>query len=156
MIADKMPQQFVAMHAETRAASENNDCAVKAVALLTGAPYSQVLELMAKHGRQARKGTFRGTTQAVIEELGFTVRKWTFKERLDLIASYSPKAPQWYQSLTTKQVKAYNKKWRALPCQSMLLFSTQHVSAYKDGEVIDWAHNRAKRINDIWEVIRVG
>jgi len=149
-----MPAEFIALSAESRTHNEYNDCAIKAVVIATGAPYAQVRKMMEDFGRKSRKGTNWSIIRKTVEALGFKVHEWNWREHDALIASYSPKAPTWYKRLTTGQVKAYNKKWRALPCQNMLLFSSAHVSAYKDGEVIDWAHNKAKRIWLIWEVTK--
>jgi hypothetical protein len=156
-----MPAAFTALHDVARSFNESNDCSVKAICVATGASYAVVHALMAKHGRKLRQGVrpnaYDSSMKRTLAELGYQIRVWKDEEHIALLSTYSPdpvKARKWYKGLTTKQPMSFNKQWRKLACQNLLLFNTGHVSAYKDGEVIDWAHNTAKRIWAVWEVTK--
>ncbi len=156
-----MPAAFTALQGDANLFNERDDCSVKAICVATGAPYAVVHALMAKHGRKNRKGVQpsadNSSMKMTIRELGFKIRTWELREHVDLLSTYSPdpvKARKWYKGLTTKQPRSFNKQWRKLAVQNLLLFNTGHVSAYKDGEVIDWAHNTAKRIWMVWEITK--
>ena len=48
---------FCRLEAERHDAAERNDCAVKAVAIVTGRPYKEVLDFINSRGRKPKDGT---------------------------------------------------------------------------------------------------
>ena len=55
--------------------SEDNDCAVKAVAIACDVPYSIAHAVLKKNGRKARRGTLRHITFKSVEDLGFKIKE---------------------------------------------------------------------------------
>ncbi len=110
---------------------ETNDCAVKAVAIVTNTPYKVVHKMMAKRGRKPRKGTYIHTTLAVLKDLGVWV------ERNDKL----------FKSSTINQLK------HELPKKGRFLVRTSsHILACVNGEVCDWTDGRRHRPKAIFEI----
>jgi hypothetical protein len=63
--------------------NENNDCAVKALAIVTDKDYSLVRNLLAERGRRPGKGTNRQDSWEVLERLGFTSVSVSPKQFID-------------------------------------------------------------------------
>lgn len=128
------------------AKNETNDCAVKAITIATGKLYDEAHRALAKHGREARKGTSFGAIARTIREFGFKT------ERVDartIIAQYPSPHRDVLKSVTTHHPRRFNKVW---PKGTYLLYSHRHVSAVVDGELHDWAVNSAKRV---WRIDRI-
>lgn len=113
---------------------ENNDCAVKAVSLATGASYQKVHRLMKKHGRKDRCATPKFITRRVIKELGFVMVPIGDRhpmQKAKTIASLTPR----------------------IPSRGAFLVSTRgHILALRGGKVLDWTDGRRHRIKNIFRV----
>lgn len=142
---------FNALHTEAKAIGENNDCAVKAVAMACNVPYATAHATLAQLGRKRGKGTYRTQSHKAIEQLGYKVRIWSQQEQRDLIMSY-PKAHQILRHITTHHPRRFKKVWAGMANRTFLLFCSRHVAVVKGGELHDWTVNKAMRVLDIWEI----
>jgi hypothetical protein len=141
--------QHLAIRAEVR---ENGDCAIRAMALLTGADYKTVHALAAKHGRKHGCGTTFSAKHKVLADLGFSLIRVPTSERMAIIACY-PGAHKNLQSITTHHPVRFAKVWSNV---GDLMFHTQgHVAAFKDGRIHDWSEGRACRVIDLYRVVKL-
>lgn len=148
-----LPDAFNAMEEERKAVNEHRDCTVKALAILTGRSYGDCRKALAEAGRANRRGAFHTTQRKAIEALGFSIREWTSREKIELVMSYPKKG---IAGLTTHQPRRFPQAWAPHADKLLLLYSRGHVSAYRDGVVQDWAINRAKQVYMIWELTPKG
>jgi hypothetical protein len=160
---------FREQHQQSAAFNESNDCAVKAVSLATGTPYAKVHELMAKHGREARKGTYWNTIRRTVEELGFNLEPWSYryvpfgrsidpvKDRCltSLIKTYPGRHGEVLKSITTHHPVRFAEQWKFARGKSFIaeVRGGRHVAAIVNGEVHDWTKGRAMRVIVMWEVL---
>lgn len=123
---------FTSMENERRAHGENNDCAVKAIALATGCAYIEALTMLAEKGRKTGRGTyFHKQTVPVMQELGFALER------------YYPRSAT--VRTLTKELK--EGTW--------LVRTSGHILCIKDGECLDWTNGRLHRIVDVHRVVDV-
>lgn len=117
---------------ESRRFGENHDCAVRAIAAVSGFSYADVRAYLASRGR--RKG--RGTANYLIAEtLNLLEVKRT--ERPDLKA----------------KGKTVRTLARVIPKTGKFLVNTRgHILAIVDGEVLDWTKGRLHRVESVLEV----
>ena len=109
---------------------ETKDCAVKAVTIVTGVHYVDVHSLMASYGRKPRKGTFNGITRNVLKHLGFKTEKVECR---------------------SKTVRTLQREFKYRP-GTYLVWTSGHILAIKDGEVLDWTNGRLHRIISVERV----
>lgn len=115
---------FKTISKESKRHGETNDCAVKAVTLVSNHPYSYVHKLFKKHGRRDRQGTYPSTTRRVIRELGM------FADDV--------------------QTDAKTIKTLRLPAKGRYLVNVRgHILAVINGKVQDWTDGRQHRILSI-------
>lgn len=143
---------FNSLHAEAGAINENNDCAVKAVALTCNVPYSVAHETLAKLGRKKRKATWNPLIKDAIRQLGFNLRVWSFDECWALIKSYPGVHGRVLTSITTHHPRRFPKQWAQFKDRRLLFLVRGHIGAVIGGELIDWSVNKAKRVTEVWEV----
>lgn len=136
---------FQELHDASKIMQENNDCTVKAVAIVTGIPYQQAHKKMADMGRKNGRGAF-GTERA-IRELGFNLKKVDIGE---IIASYPKPHCKVLKNFTTHHPRRFPGCIDA--SKVYLAFSSGHAIAIKDGVVHCWSINRALRIISLYEV----
>lgn len=151
-----VPTAFNDLRAEASALGENNDCSVKAVAILTGLPYAKVHAAFAAAGRVARKGTPHAVTDRALAALGFKLvpfgeQGWTKNAAGDFVQKWEqevlsryPGAHKNMKGLTSHQPARFPQAWAGLP--NMLIETRGHHLAFKDGAVVDWSVNSARRI----------
>lgn len=132
---------------------DRGTCAVIAVAAITGLSPTDAQALLAKHGRKHRCGTPRPVTKKALEELGYKVtthgKGWIKK---NIIANY-PGRHSSLQSATTHHPRRFPSAWVGVG--DCLMFSREHVSAFVNGQVDDWAIKHSKQINDLWFIERI-
>jgi hypothetical protein len=143
-------QEFKSLDETTKAHGEDGDCVVKALTLLTGLPYAQVLEALTAAGRKPRKGTPWVVTAKALNILGF---------KLELVGDFIPKMIQSYPgghkhatTITTHHPRRFKKQWADV--EPLLLDCRRHVAAFKDGVVHDWTINRKMHINAVYRITR--
>jgi len=112
---------------------ENNDCGVRALALVCNIPYKTARETLSAHGRKHGAGVF------------------TFQLAKALVEHSNPKP---LQTVLKPKGGRYTPKTigKAYPKGRFLLYSRGHVMAMVDGEILDWAQDRRLRIVAIQEV----
>ena len=149
----KTSAKFVNIALETSKHGETNDCAIKAICLVTGAPYSQVRDILAKYGRKTGNGTYRHWTQRCLEELGYTSTRWSFMEREEMIRSY-PSPHHNLKSITTHHPNRFKAAWSKHADKTMLFFVRGHVLAVSEAQVHDWTVHTSKRVEEIWTITK--
>lgn len=123
---------------------ETNDCAVKAIAVVTGADYSKVWEIMDRRGRAARKGTPMNIIWGALDELGF---QHTWVPTNNIIARYPKPHRDVLKSITTHHPDRFAKAW---PAGAYLMLTANHILAIVDGVNHDWTRGRAKRCQGLY------
>jgi hypothetical protein len=129
--------------------NESNDCAVKALAIVTDADYSLVRNLLALRGRKPRRGTNRYESWQVLEELGFTSVVVPTQQFIDKYPSPHCKV---LKNVTTHHPDRFPDVWR--DGNTYLLYSRGHVGALVNGENHDWTRGSAKRVYMIRRIIK--
>lgn len=111
---------------------EKRDCAVIALAVVTGRPYSEIHYELKKLGRRSRCGTHRHLQTKV----------------LDLYGLKAEDISGFYEGSSVRSVAP------RLPSQGkFLVYSHKHVSAVRDGIVEDWAVDRKRYTQGIFRVV---
>lgn len=141
---------FVGLAQEARTLGEKMDCAVKALAIVTGLPYATCHEALSAEGRKVGRRTPDDQWLAALDKLGFAVRRWTSSEMVAMIHSYPKKG---IANITTHHPRRFPKSWAAHR-GPLLLRSRGHISAYLDGIVHDWAVNSSKQVWAIYDVTK--
>jgi hypothetical protein len=145
-----LPDGFLALKVERQAHNEHRDCTVIAIAAVTGKPYAECREALARAGRRSRRGCYPEQQEAALRELGFKVRTWTSSEMVEMCRSYPLKG---IPGITTHHPRRFPKQWAQHAGRKLLFYSRGHVSAFVGGVVQDWAINRSKRVVRIKEVL---
>lgn len=142
-----LTEDFEALHADSRAHNETNDCAVKAVAAACNVPYADAHRVMKNLGRQDRRGTQLHITMRACQHFGF---KMVARFAEEFISQY-PKSHQILKSVTTHHPDRFAKVWAD---GKTYMFRTQgHILTIKNGRNCDWTRGRAMRCIDIYEVV---
>lgn len=116
---------------------ETNDCSVKAVSIVTGIAYAEVLLTFKFFGRKPRKRTPNEITLKVMDYYGFYLklsRPTNF---------YNGREVQY----TMRTIGQHLRKGK------YLVFTRGHVAAIVDGKVVDWTEGRCHRVLYVLEVI---
>jgi hypothetical protein len=125
---------------------ENNDCAVKALALVLNISYANAHHALSLRGRERGQGTLRADTMSALESLGFHVRRRLTAEAFGL--EVGTKRP------TPLHARLHPEAWAHLP--HCLLFMPRHVAAFAGGKVEDWTGDTRAPIEEVWEVVGPG
>jgi len=128
--------------------SEHRDCAVRAVAVVTGVSYAEAHAALTAAGRAPRRGTYTPTIRSALAALGFEAELQNLQRIID---SY-PGAHAQLRNVTTHHPERFSKVWR--DGRAYLLFTNEHVAGCVDGHVHDWTRGRACRVTMVWEVKR--
>ncbi len=109
--------------------NEKNDCAVRAVAIITGKSYTEIHQVFARCGRRHRGRTWHHTTTLVLMHLGIKTVPVLFKG------------------------KTIRTLARELPKGYYLVRIRNHMLAIKDGRVCDWTEGRLHRVKEVYKVL---
>lgn len=112
---------------------ENRDCTVKAVTIVTGLDYGTVHRAFANAGRKARKGCHRDVTERAVGLLGFEMNNVEYRAKTAITIERDP----------------------ALRTGSYLVGMTRHLAAMIDGKLVDWSIGRRKKINGVFQLIKI-
>lgn len=116
---------------ESLALRETRDCAVKAVAVVSGLSYRVVHDLFRQCGRKPRKGTPRYITEKVLMKLGLATTDVT-------------------KQFKAKTVCTLEREVQAGP--RYLVLTRGHLLGVRHGRVYDWTAGRRHRIVRVWAV----
>ncbi len=133
---------------------ENNDCAVRALAVATGYSYNDCHAFFELHGREPRKGTFcyrilAGDLASRLEtsfpELGFKAVRCGGYVKPTL-----PAGSPWISSGITLRSFC-----RARPTGAYFITVARHALAVVDGVIYDFACRDLRRVCDVWRIERI-
>ena len=122
--------EFKLVEKESKDYGENNDCSVKAVAIVSGLSYGYVRTLFLSKGREHRKPTPRSVTFAVLQELGIVTRQIN-------------KTPKTVGRCEKELDKAHK----------FLVFTSNHMLAVSSGEAHCWTRDRQHRPTSVFRVM---
>lgn len=143
------PAEYEQMCIERIARNEHNDCAVIAVALVTGVTYQEAHTALAAEGRDYRKGTLMVQTHNAIKKLGFHVERIPLTTKIVLY----PGIHKNLRNVTTHHPARFNAAWA--DGHNYLFHIRAHVLAVKNGVVYDWSKGRAMRVRDVYRVTKI-
>lgn len=131
---------------------DSNDCAVKAIAVVTGCSYELAHQMLANQGRKRGCGTFTRMTHEVIRRLGF---KLELIDHMAKRALYSQKTTcgYVYKNITTHHFAKFPEAWK--DGNTYLVSTPGHVLGVIDGTVHDWTVGRSKHLISVYKVTRV-
>ncbi len=144
------PEAYIRFSQDRARHNENNDCTVIAIAATTGVGYDAAHTACAAFGRVNKKGMVRSSMHNALKSLGFELVPVLLK---DIIAKY-PGNHKNLGSVTTHHPVRFNSVWR--DGNNYLLHQKGHVSACVNGELLDWAVGRMKRVVAIYKVQKIG
>lgn len=140
-------QIFSQLNAKTWEHGENNDCSVKAVAIVCGVSYDAAKTALAARGRKDGKGAYTQDILAVCRtEFG---KETTLVDMKKVVATYPSPHCNVLKGITTHHPRRFNKVW---PKGNYLMFVTRHVAAVVDGVTHDWTVNKAMKVVALYEV----
>lgn len=143
-----MTPEYLALTQETRLHGEDNDCAVKAVALVTGSSYAVAHFTLKKLGRANKSPTHNTLIPQALAILGKTLRPVKVVE--EIVHQY-PGVHQNKLQATTHQPARFPKVWKN--GKTYLAYTKGHVLAIVDGQVHDWTSTKSLRIIRLMEVL---
>ena len=114
---------------------ERNDCAVTALAAITGKTYKQAHKALKGAGREDRKGTFQYQMEAAAESLGFRLVRVSQDFINGIIAQY-PGVHKTLQHITTHHPVRFAKVWAEVK-EPLLFHVSRHYAGYAKGALHD-------------------
>jgi hypothetical protein len=130
-----LPKQLAA---KSKARKENNDCAVKAIAIVANASYEEAHAALAAQGRKNGRGSNLPQIMAALKSLGVFVHGY--------------KGIKDHGGVAMRRLPMSRVKYH-LPSEGRFLVLTRnHIVAVKDGEVLDWTEGRRHQALFAWEV----
>lgn len=124
---------FRYLEAACAAMKERNDCAVKAVCVVTDEPYPKIHEMFRQMGRRKRCGTHDHITRAVLAKCGYKLQDVTISFPQRTIRSVGP-------------TLSINDKF--------LLSCSKHVAGAVGGVVYDWSEQRGLYVQHVYKLVR--
>lgn len=126
--------------AASKSFKETNDCVVMALAYALKKPYSEILKLCGKYGRQARFGTYKKTTKKVLKSLYYTYIDVTYR-------LYTPHKPTLYEVMDNcGDDDIY------LVCTHDTDKDEGHMSAIVYGYLYDTADHGNMKVSYMWRI----
>ncbi len=130
---------------------EKRDCAVIALSVASGCSYEKTHAALKAAGRQDKHGTFVWQVEKAAELLGFKLERLPFKWQRDMVQSY-PGIHKKCQSITTHHPRRFSKQWADV--EPLLFHVSGHFAGFRDGQIHDWSVNSAKRVIDLYRLIK--
>lgn len=124
-------KDFQAISKASKAHNEKNDCAVKAVTVISNMPYNYVHKRFCEHGRRSRHGTPKSITNSVLASL----QMW----REDVTKQFPARTVRSLEGMLPEEGR-------------FLIHTAGHILGAKNGEIIDWTKGRLHRIIKIERV----
>lgn len=147
-------ETFNAVNAISSLHNEHNDCTVCAISIATATPYDQVHHMFKELGRKRGSGSSIHNMKMVCRVLGFTMRRWTFEEYYEVIATY-PKLHPTPRTITTHHPRRFPKSWAPYANRTLIFHATRHVLAVVNGKVHDWSVNNSLRVHAVYEITKI-
>ena len=128
----------------TRIGGETNDCGVKAVAFACDVEYTVALRLLRLLGRPFRKGT-----------------PWSALEQSIPMLGYRATGPTEFGKWGAKDPAIKAKTIRGIASDpyfargTFLVTVRRHILCVRDGVVLDWSGDSARRIQDVWQITKL-
>ena len=146
------PELFVNAKEQSVGFSETNDCSVIALAIVTGKTYAECHAALKVLGRKERNGTTRFCIENAVELLGFEFEKI---DSAKFISQY-PGVHKNLQNVTTFHPARFHKVFQSswIKNNNYLFYTSNHVSALKDGALQDWAAIRGFKVERIVKIYR--
>lgn len=138
---------YVEIRKQAKGFMEKADCAVVAVAAVTGLSYAEAHALTKKNGRKEKHGMSTAGILASVREAGKETKRVAAG---DFIKLY-PKAHQILKSVTTHHPDRFPEVWK--DGNTYLMFTATHVLAIVDGLNCDWTRGRALRAMAIYKIM---
>lgn len=129
---------FNDLHAESRARGERNDCTVKALAVVMGAPYDAAHRTLEQHGRIRGRGCNRTVWLPALHALG--------GEYLDVTQAVRGAGGR--TVLSIEQVLQRG----AFARRRFLILTRGHILAFDGERIVDWTQGRRHRVLAVLEV----
>ena len=145
--ASSFSSTYLALSNEAAAAGESNDCAVKAITVVTGRPYAEVLATMTRLGRKPRAGTPMHVNRQTLELFG--KRAVAIDQRT--ITSRYPGKHSLKVCVTSHQPDRFPAAWR--DGKTYLMLTKGHILAVVNGTCHDWSRNRSLDCITLFEVL---
>lgn len=131
MTTTSEPLSYATIKQDSKSRGERNDCVVKALALVTGKSYDECHRALRINGRRNRGYTYRHTTEAAIEQLGY---------KRELVT----------RSVIGLRQPTVNQFPRIAGPKTYMVFTARHALAYVNGKVEDWTAGRRHRVKEVW------
>lgn len=126
-----MSELYQGLRQESNSIGENNDCGVKALAVITGESYNDCHAILKKLGRKNGKGTYVSQMAKALDHFGLEMA------RVD--------CP--YNGLRSLG--------RNMPSKgSFLIWATKHFAGARDGKIHDWSEGRCLRLKVLWQIVK--
>jgi len=143
---DYIAPAFVKLSERSSDFNEANDCAVKAVAAVTGRAYSVAHRTLKKLGRANGTATPFALTEEAIKVLGYKLEEFSVREIVDRF----PGVHVNLKSFTTHSPARFPEAFVGEP--NILAITSGHAAAIVKGATIDYGHNRALRVKRAYRV----
>jgi hypothetical protein len=139
--------EYLLLQSEAAKLGEYNDCAIKAISIVTGIGYHEAKRLCELHGR-TKAGVLTSIIIEIIRSLGFEIVEVNIK---NIIKSY-PGNAKLLKNVTTHHMDRYPDEWR--DGKTYLMFTRGHVLAVVNGVNHDRSRGKAIRAYRIVEIIK--
>lgn len=139
-------EEYIQLRDEADSIGENNDCAIKAISLVSGLNYIESKRLIDFYGRNKKGGTPTETIIKAIDQIGLIMTPIIQK---DIIKMY-PGVHSGLKSITSHHMDRFNSVWKN--GKRYLLFSKTHVWAVIDGLNHDHTRGRSVQCKWIYEI----
>lgn len=150
------PSRYTSLVNEAATYGDNNICGPLALAALLGTQYKTAFRLLTSVGREIGEPTSSAQILEILTMLGAKVYRFENAELYaqdglaQAIISRYPKPHNKARFLTTYQSQRFPAVWAKVP--NCLLTSRQHISAFVDGNLYDFAINHKLHIRELWIV----
>ena len=150
-MVDTKRQKYSDVCRDSNKTYENNDCAVKAIAMTCRMSYDAAHTACKENGRPNRKGMYTHAILKTAEKAGFRVEK------------VEDEGGDWYECGLTKYKKRVTGHGGSFTPGNMgrffkeghyLCFVKGHVFPLINGEVYDWSEGRRHRVTSMYRVVR--
>lgn len=132
-----------------RLKGEAKDCSVTAVAIVCGVSYDVAHVALAAQGRKDRHGLAMFQINAACHSLGFKVERIRGSEFIDRYPA---------RHLVLKHVTTHHPERFPEAFEDegpLLLYTSNHVAAFRDGVVHCWSRGQSLRVTSIYRVTPV-